>query len=95
MPDARLIWRPAYIRLVIGPDCIDPAYIDPDAFLLDILVIIQSGGKWHGQALDETGPAMKICVTRPALQKFYDDLLAEALDPVICNEASQEFLRSR
>lgn len=35
---------------------------------------------------------MKMCVGRPALQKFYDDLLAEALSVAVSGEAAQSVL---
>jgi len=61
----------------------------------DILCIIQDGGPWHGPAMGGSGPAVLLSTTRSSLKRFFHDLLEEALDPRICDEACRKILLDR
>ena len=84
-------------------DDIDPAFrmvIAPDLFqseprgseecdYYDILAIIERGGPWHGSAVGMSGPAVLMGAKRRDLERFFYDLLDEALDPKISDEGSR------
>lgn len=83
-----------FTRIVIGPDLFAPEpKADPTAGFFDVLVIIDHGGNWHGDGVGSGGPAVLLGVTREALEQFWRDLVAEAMDPAICDEVSKERLR--
>lgn len=80
-----------FTRMVLGADLFAPEpTIDPDADFFDVLVIIDHGGKWHGDGVGSGGPAVLLGVTREALEQFWRDLVAEAMDPAVCDEASKK-----
>jgi hypothetical protein len=82
-----------FTRIVIGPDLLGPEpKADPEARFFGVLVIIDHGGKWHGDGVGSGGPAVLLGVTRAQLERFWRDLVAEAMDPAICDEVSQELL---
>lgn len=83
-------------KLYIGPDVFSPDTCDGrDHNYVEVLAIIQNGGPWHGAAVQCSGPAMFFSVNWPALDRFFRDLLAEALDPAICEEPARRMLLQR
>ncbi|MCI5074036.1 hypothetical protein [Oricola sp.] len=83
-------------RLIIAPDALDAAdKVTSDTDDFDVLAIIYSGGNWHGQALGDTGPAVRLRVARNDIAAFFRELLDEALDPDVCAEDSRQILRQR
>jgi hypothetical protein len=78
------------IRIVIGPDLFAPdPRPEPDASFFDVLVLIDHGGLWHGPSPSTGGPAALLSTTRKGLEQFWRDLVAEAMDPAICDEVSK------
>jgi hypothetical protein len=83
-------------RLIIASDLFDPDIPnEPDTVLFEVMVIVQRGGLWHGEAMGETGPAVKLAATQETLRRFFYDLLAEALDPAVCKPEAREILERR
>jgi hypothetical protein len=66
------------IRIVIAPDIGNPKYRPKPCEHFEVLTILQHGGRWHGQMIGNSGPAMLISVTRKALETFFFDLWDDA-----------------
>lgn len=89
-----------WIKLVIGPDLFSP---DKTAGLaetplsneVEILAVIQHGGPWEDGSMRYSGPAAVLTVPRANLISFSRELLGEALDPGVSNEASVKRLREK
>ena len=77
-----------HFQIVVGPDFLKSDTVNETAPYFDVLVTIQFGGPWHGDAVGNSGPAVQLSVKRADLQQFFSDLLAEALDPCIADETS-------
>ncbi|PLX36783.1 MAG: hypothetical protein C0606_13290 [Hyphomicrobiales bacterium] len=83
-------------RLAIAPNLLFPAgEPDPEPTFYEVLCVIQHGGPWHGYAMGGSGPAVFFAVRRPALAKFFYDLLDEALDPGITDELARTMLTEK
>lgn len=69
------------IRLVIGRDIMGRGKAGdgepPDFF--EMLVVVQAGGPWAGRIRGPNGPAVWLEVERSALERFCDQLQAEAI----------------
>lgn len=68
------------IRLVIGRDILGRGKVGdgepPDFF--EVLVVVQAGGPWAGGIRGPSGPAVWLEVERSELERFFDQLQAEA-----------------
>lgn len=83
-------------RLIIAPDIFDPGYsASADTDYFNVLGVIYWGGAWHGQALPEQGPAIKLSATREALRQFLRDLVSEAFEPGICEPEACLIMKKR
>ncbi|MFZ2102390.1 MAG: hypothetical protein WAU86_17685 [Oricola sp.] len=83
-------------RLIIAPDAFDAkdeAAFDTDYF--DVVAIMYWGGNWHGRALGDSGPAVRLRVTRECLVRFFRDLLEEARNGAVCGDTPRRILRER
>lgn len=76
-----------YVRVIISPDLLDPDSIGRSTNRFEVLVIIQHGGPWHGDAMGSSGPGALLVVRREQLEKFFYDLLDEAVP--VCNELAR------
>ena len=83
-------------RLMVGPNVLWPeGPQDRDADFYNVLAIIEHGGPWHTGAMGLAGPAAFFTTDRCAVEKFFYDLLDEALDPGISDEVARRILTER
>lgn len=80
-----------YLRVVISPDLLLPGPLDDGAKWFDVLAVIQHGGPWHGVAMGSSGPAVLLTVRSQQLERFFYDLLDEAVPA--CNERARADLQ--
>lgn len=67
---------------------------DPEDNYFDVLAMMYSGGAWHDQTMEPTGPAVKFVATRETLRRFLLDLLTEPNDPAVCELQARQISAS-
>lgn len=83
-------------RLIIAPNALEPDVQEtPEVDWYEVLATFQWGGVWHGSALGSEGPSVRFNVRRSAVQQFWRDLMAEAMQSSATETAARSILEKR